>query len=321
MSDQALDPAELSLATQRRPGTDAWREVFWTWLQPVIAMGAPLLVAVTLLSDVWVKEDRQIFALIMIFLPIPLFIYAERRWGRDDWQLKPHELAEDGFWLLMGAFLWGPLISDMYRTPISEGFAAVRDRSLFEITLEPTTVAGLFGAVLFMRICTAFPYYWLHRVQHESVFWWRIHATHHHITKMSFLRGARTHPFEYFALSLGSLTVMAFMGASDDVLAVSAAFGMWNGKFNHSNLPLKSLPVYDWIFATAPQHHVHHALDRRQSDSNYGCQIILWDRVFGTYCGDETSDVKQTGAGKAVPLSIKEQLMLAFYPTKRLIDL
>ena len=114
---------------------------------------------------------------------------------------------------------------------------------------------------------------------------------------------------------------MAFIGASDEMIAVSAVFGMFSGKFNHSNLPLKSLPVYDWIFATAPQHHVHHSLNRRQSDSNYGCYIILWDRVFGTYCGDESSDVKQVGAGKAVPLTIKEQIMLFFYPNKRLVDL
>ncbi len=52
-----------------------------------------------------------------------------------------------------------------------------------------------------------------------------------------------------------------------------------------------------------------------------GCYIILWDRVFGTYCGDESSDVKQIGAGKGAPLSIKEHLMLAFYPNKRLVDL
>ena len=321
MSDQAVDPADLALGSDRQSGTSTWNDIFWTWLQPVIAMGAPLLVAVTLLADVWDVADRKLFALVMIFLPIPLFVWAERRYGRDDWQLKPKELMEDGFWLLMGAFLWGPLITDTYRTPISEGFRAIRDRTLLEISFEPTTVAGLFASVIFIRIVRAFPYYWLHRVQHESLFWWRIHATHHHITKMSFLRGARTHPFEYFALSLGGLMVMAFMGASDEVVAVSAAFGMWTGKFNHSNLPLKSLPVYDWVFATAPQHHVHHSLDMGQSNSNYGCSIILWDRVFGTYCGDTTEEVKQTGAGKGVPLSIKEQLMLAFYPNKRLVDL
>ena len=123
---------------------------------------------------------------------------------------------------------------------------------------------------------------------------------------------------EHFTF-FGAAIFLALLGASDEVIAVSAAFGMWNGKLNHSNLPLKSMPVYDWVFATAMQHHVHHAHKREQADSNYGCNIILWDRIFGTYCGD--TEVGQIGAGKAKPLSIKEQIMLAFYPDKRLIDL
>ncbi len=45
------------------------------------------------------------------------------------------------------------------------------------------------------------------------------------------------------------------------------------------------------------------------------------ERVFGTYCSGKASEVKPVAAGKAVPLSIKEQLMLAFYPHKRLVDL
>jgi len=321
MSENTLDTADLPQGTEQATKTRTLSDIFWVWVQPTMALGAPLLVAVMLLGDFWNEADRMLFALIMVFLPIPLFVWAEKRWGRSDWKLKPAELAEDGFWIAMGALLWGPLVSDMYRTPVSEGFRAIRDRAMLEMSLEPTTVLGLFGAVIFMRICTAFPYYWLHRVQHEVLFWWRMHATHHHITKMSFLRGARTHPFEHLALALGSLMVLAFIGASDEVIAVSVVFGMWSGKFNHSNLPVKSLPGYDWIFATAPQHHVHHSLDRRQSDSNYGCYIILWDRVFGTYNGDESSDVKRIGAGKAVPLTIKEQIMLFFYPNKRLVDL
>ena len=321
MSENTLDTATLSQSTAHKTHNRTLSDFLWMWMQPMFALGAPLLVAVMLLSDWWGEEDRLLFALVMIFLPIPFFVWAERRWGRSDCNLKPAELAEDGLWIAMGALLWGPLVSDLYETPVSEGFRAVRDRTMLEISFEPTTVLGLLGAVIFVRICTAFPYYWLHRIQHEVLFWWRMHATHHHITKMSFLRGDRTHPFEYLALAFGQLVVMAFIGASDEMIAVSAVFGMFSGKFNHSNLPLKSLPVYDWIFATAPQHHVHHSLNRRQSDSNYGCYIILWDRVFGTYCGDESSDVKQVGAGKAVPLTIKEQIMLFFYPNKRLVDL
>ena len=40
---------------------------------------------------------------------------------------------------------------------------------------------------------------------------------------------------------------------------------------------------------------------------------------IGTYCGDET--VGQIGAGTGTPLSIREQLALAFYPTRRLTEL
>ena len=79
----------------------------------------------------------------------------------------------------------------------------------------------------------------------------------------------------------------------------SGSFSIWTGTLNHANLPLKSMPVYDWVFATAQQHHVHHAYERRQADSNYGCMLILWDRVFGTYCADESEG--QTGAGKVRP--------------------
>ena len=102
-------------------------------------------------------------------------------------------------------------------------------------------------------------------------------------------------------------------------MAGVGSFSIWTGTLNHANLPLKSMPVYDWVFATAQQHHVHHAHERRQADSNYGCMLILWDRVFGTYCADESEG--QTGAGKCVPLSIKDQLALAFYSDDKLKSL
>ncbi|MFT4712036.1 MAG: sterol desaturase/sphingolipid hydroxylase (fatty acid hydroxylase superfamily) [Candidatus Azotimanducaceae bacterium] len=241
--------------------------------------------------------NHKLYAIIMIMLPIPLLLVAERYWSkRKDWLLKPNELAEDGFWIAFGAFLWGPLISNSYTTPISEGFRAILDRSPVDITIAPETLLGLVGAAIFLRICSSFNYYWLHRVQHESLFFWRIHATHHDITKMSCMRGARTRPIEHLTLVLSTPIILALFGASDNVIAVSAVFGMWNGKLNHANPPLKSMPVYDWIFATAQQHQVHHAHKREQADSNYGCNIILWDRLFGTYCGD--TEVGQIGAGK-----------------------
>ena len=291
----------------------------WLWMlpQPVLVLGSMVAIA-TMITQRWMNPD--LFTTLMILLPIPLLIVAERVWTkREDWLLTPKEFAEDAFWLGFAALLWIPLYDDFYQTPLSEAFTWLRDRSPLDITLAPTTVTGLLGAVFLVKLVESFIYYWCHRIQHESPFFWRMHATHHHITKMGCLRGDRTHPLEYLTLALGTPIALALFGASEDVIAVTAAFHFWNGNLNHANLPLRSLPGYDWIFATAPQHHAHHALELRQSNSNYGCNIILWDRLFGTYCGDET--VGQIGAGTGKALSIREQLALAFYPTKRLTEL
>ena len=286
-------------------------------VQPFLILGSMLLVANMTVADSIYKE---LFNAVMIVLPVPLCLLAERIWTkRKDWLLETHELAEDAMWLAAAAFLMIPLYSNVYRTPISEGFKAIRDVSPLQINLEATTVLGLLGCAIVVKLVASFIYYWLHRIQHESLFWWRMHATHHHITKMGCMRGDRTHPLEYLALVIGTPIALALLGASDGVMSVVGAFGIWNGTLNHSNLPLKSMPVYDWFFATAQQHHVHHAHERRQADSNYGCNIILWDRIFGTYCGDATEG--QIGAGKAVPLSIKDQLGMAFYTDEKLKSL
>lgn len=319
MSEQALEIDEKNVEEPAISRARHWtrKEWFQASIQPFFVLGTMLLVAIMAAND-WIHLG--LFSAIMIVLPIPLCIVAERLWAkRQDWMLEPKEMAEDAFWLACGAFIWVPLYSNYYETPVSNGFRAVRDLAPLQITLEPATPMGYLGCALLVMLIGSFIYYWLHRVQHESLFWWRIHATHHHITKMGCMRGDRTHPFEWATLMLGTPIALALLGASDGVMTVVGAFGIWNGTFNHSNLPLKSMPVYDWLFATAQQHHCHHARLRRQADSNYSCNLIIWDRIFGTYCGDDSEG--QIGAGKAVPLSLKDQFLLSFYSDEKLKSL
>lgn len=318
-SGKPLVRTEEGIITEGSKVTWNMKSILWALPQPVLVAGSTLLVAAIVVNE-WGGEYYGIWALIVSIFSTPLLLIAERFWyKKKSWLLKPDEMLEDVFWLASGALLFGPLVTGLYRTPVSEGFRALRDMAPLHIEFQPTTVLGLIGAGLIIRFTSSFFYYWLHRIQHESLFWWRMHATHHHITKMSAMRGGRTHPLERLSLGLAGPIAAALMGASDEVFVVSAAFGMWNGRFNHANLPMVSMPVWDWFFATAQQHHCHHAHERRQADSNYGCDIIFWDRVFGTYCGD--AEVGATGAGKRVRLSIKDQLMLCFYSDKRLKDL
>src|SRR5207302_3183528 len=55
--------------------------------------------------------------------------------------------------------------------------------------------------------------------------------------------------------------------------------------FNHANV---SMPRWldralRLILVTPDMHRVHHSIERRETDSNFGFNVPWWDRLFGTY--------------------------------------
>ena len=157
----------------------------------------------------------------------PLLLIAERFGLRKSLAASPMRWRKTCW--MAGGLLWGPIVSDLYSTPVSEGFLALRDMSPLQVNLSRPlwTHRGYAGYSFHFELLLQ-----LHRIQHESLFWWRMHQ---HITPHQDERYARqnTHPFEHLTLGLGT-PMAALMGASDEVFIVSAAFGMWNGKFNHA---------------------------------------------------------------------------------------
>lgn len=314
---EALPHNSQECASQEHALRAKRREFLWTLPQPVLVLSSMLAVATAITTE-WMNPD--LFTTIMIVLPLPLILIAERIWTkRQDWIPTPKELGEDALWLAAGGLVWAPLYDDYYKTPLSDAFNWIRETSSLPISLEPESAIGLIFAAVFARTCAEFIYYWLHRWQHQYLFWWRIHATHHHITKMSAARSDRTHPLEFAALSLGTPVVLALLGASDDVVAVTATFGIWNGWMNHANLPLRTNGLYGLLFSTSSMHHIHHANDMSLANSNYGCTIIIWDRLFGTF--QDNKEVVSIGAGTGKALSIPTQLALAFYSDEKLKSL
>jgi sterol desaturase/sphingolipid hydroxylase (fatty acid hydroxylase superfamily) len=55
--------------------------------------------------------------------------------------------------------------------------------------------------------------------------------------------------------------------------------------FNHGNVRLP--PWLDHVlraFIVTPEmHRVHHSIEKRERDSNFGFNLPWWDRLFGTY--------------------------------------
>jgi sterol desaturase/sphingolipid hydroxylase (fatty acid hydroxylase superfamily) len=285
----------------------AQQALLWSLPQPIFVFGFAILAAYAVVYQ-WI--DIGVLVAIAFFLPIVLVLLLERLIPkREDSLLNWRDLAEDTFWVLTIFFIWVPIFDEHYDTPVSNLFFYLRETSGFPFRLEANSVAGLMGMAMLGVFAIEFIGYWAHRLQHRFLLLWRMHATHHHISKMSIARADRTHPLELIGLNLGSIVVLAFLGAGDGVIAVILVFRIVTGHINHANLPLTS-GVFGWLFNTPQWHLVHHSCVMDESNTNYGCTVIIWDRLFGTFSGKES--IERVGSGTGEQLSLWTQLTIPF---------
>jgi len=296
--------------------SESRQALLWSLPQPIIVFGFAIVAASAVVYE-WI--DMGLLITIAIFLPIILVQAIERLIPkREDWLLDSRDFAEDAFWVLTIVFIWVPIFDEHYDTPISNLFASLRETSGFPFRLEADTIPGLLGMAIIGIFAVEFIGYWAHRFQHRFLLLWRIHATHHHITKMSIARADRTHPLELIGLNLGAAVALAFLGASEGVVAVVLVFRIVTGHLNHANLPFRS-GVYGWLFNTPEWHQLHHSCDYNESNTNYGCTVIIWDRLFGTFSGK--TSVARVGNGTGEQLSLLTQLTIPFRSNKVLKSL
>lgn len=127
--------------------------------------------------------------------------------------------------------------------------------------------------------------YWQHVAFHHVPFLWALHKVHHCDRDIDVTTGFRFHPIE-IGISLSyKLALVALLGAS--ILAVIIFEIILNAcaMFNHSNvkLPLGLDRILRRFIVTPDMHRVHHSTIMAETNSNYGFNISLWDRIFGSY--------------------------------------
>jgi len=124
-----------------------------------------------------------------------------------------------------------------------------------------------------------------HVLSHKIPLLWRLHQMHHADPDIDATTGILFHPIE-IALSMAyKMAIIVLFGAL--VMAIFLFEVVLNGGalFNHANLklPLWFDWVLRWLVVTPDMHRVHHSVIHRETDSNYGFNLSIWDRLFGTY--------------------------------------
>jgi sterol desaturase/sphingolipid hydroxylase (fatty acid hydroxylase superfamily) len=114
---------------------------------------------------------------------------------------------------------------------------------------------------------------------------WRLHRMHHADLDFDATTGLRFHPVEIL-ISMGiKLAVVAALGPPAVAVLLFEVILNATALFNHANIDL-SRPVdrvLRLFVVTPDMHRVHHSVDPRETNSNYGFNLPWWDRWLGTY--------------------------------------
>lgn len=139
------------------------------------------------------------------------------------------------------------------------------------------SLPGWLLALVFYDFC----YYWLHRMGHEVGVLWAAHAVHHQSQDYNLSTALRQ-------TSSGALLgwifylPMALAGVPPLVFAVVGLIDLLYQFWVHTE-QVGRLGWFDRWFCAPSNHRVHHAVNDRYLDKNYGGILIVWDRLFGTY--------------------------------------
>lgn len=127
---------------------------------------------------------------------------------------------------------------------------------------------------------TDFALYWMHRLVHTSPMW-RIHRWHHVPRHMYWLIGLRTSMLQQALYGTIPLLLVA-LRMSPLFIAGYGLLGTVCNHWMHANLRFRS-PWLEAVLVTPRIHHVHHSMDPRHRNRNFGSLFSIWDRMFGTY--------------------------------------
>jgi sterol desaturase/sphingolipid hydroxylase (fatty acid hydroxylase superfamily) len=134
-------------------------------------------------------------------------------------------------------------------------------------------------------IALDFAIYLQHVLFHAIPALWRLHMVHHADLDFDVTTGLRFHTLEILLSVFIKIGVIAALGpAVWSVLTFEVLLNA-TSMFNHGNVRMP-LWLDRWIrlvIVTPEMHRVHHSVDRRETNSNFGFNLPWWDYLIGTY--------------------------------------
>lgn len=140
-------------------------------------------------------------------------------------------------------------------------------------------------AVIISMVALDFIIYLQHVMFHAIPVFWRIHRMHHADLDFDVTTGIRFHPVEILLSMLIKSAGVVVLGPPVLGIIIFEVALNATSMFNHSNVcMLRGVDrILRWFVVTPDMHRVHHSIEWRETNSNFGFNLPWWDRLLGTY--------------------------------------
>lgn len=149
----------------------------------------------------------------------------------------------------------------------------------------PTTLTNF----LILLVLFDFLFYWYHRHNHTINFLWAAHMPHHTSEEFNMFVAIRASITQRI-LSFTYLWPLTLLGFKPDAIYAASAVQLLIAFWHHTRV-IRKMGWYEKIFNTPSYHRVHHAINERYLDKNFGEIFIIWDKMFGTYAEEKEEPV------------------------------
>ena len=266
-------------------------------MRTVIKYGLQPTLLILVLA-IWYFSDNPGLAFLATGFFIPTLLTLLERWvpGRPEWK-QPLSYSGVLAVVFIVTFLFtGTIVEPIYQETVNPMLTELRTTLGFDLWPHNWPVLAQVFLAFFM---SEFIWYWIHRAEHRWHWAWRTtgHGAHHAFKNLAALNAGANHPLELLlVLSLPAAIIELLFGAGD-VIVGSILLVLTQALLAHSNLDLNTRGI-GWLF-TVNRHHIHHhSTVLSESNTNYGCAAIVWDRLFGTFSDAAT---EETGTGPSQP--------------------
>jgi sterol desaturase/sphingolipid hydroxylase (fatty acid hydroxylase superfamily) len=150
------------------------------------------------------------------------------------------------------------------------------------ITWQPILATPVWVRMIAYILMLDFANYWIHRVEHAVPALWAFHQVHHSQDQLSIMTTYRNHPLDVWMRGfLGPVIIMMVLGLPAPLWLWLSI--LWDVTLNLSHLEVNwTYGPLRWLLVSPVSHAIHHSIEDRHQHRNFGANLAIWDRLFGT---------------------------------------